>query len=229
MESLQVEYDLGSENIMKDHGKVEASRFVVGKRAYDAVVLPPGTENLESATVNLLAAYLKAGGRVVSLVEPPAYVDGAPSDQLRRLAADYAKQWMRGNPDQAPANSDFSGVSGKLFHHRRRLSDGQLLFVVNSSLDAPARATVRLPGKSVTRLDPFTGKTEPYPARAGKNGVSVSVELPPAGSLLLFSSNAANARAAAARRRPGRARWRPPAPWPSAASRPTPSASITAI
>jgi hypothetical protein len=48
---------------------------------------------------------------------------------------------------------------------------------------------VRLPGKSVTRLDPFTGKTEAYPARAGRNGVLVSFELPPAGSVLLFSSN----------------------------------------
>ena len=156
-------------------------------------------------------------------------MDGAPSDRLRRLAADYAKQWMRGNPDQAPANSDFSGVSGKLFHHRRRLSDGELLFAVNASLDAPARATVRLPGKSVTRLDPFTGKTEPYPARAGKNGVSVSVELPPGGQPAALQLQCGRARAAARAGGPGAHRWRPPAPWPSAASRPTPSASITAI
>ncbi|MFB3828205.1 MAG: glycosyl hydrolase [Bryobacteraceae bacterium] len=188
LEALQVEYDLGSENIVRDHGKVEGGRFVVGRRGYTSVVLPPGTENLESATVNLLAAYLKAGGRVVSLVDPPAYVDGAPSDRLRRLAADHAKQWTR----EAPANPDFSGVSGKLFHQRRRLSDGELLLAVNSSLEAPARATVRLSGRYVTRLDPFTGKTEAYPSRGG----SVSFELPPAGSLLLVGSNTGTSAAA---------------------------------
>ena len=39
----QVEFDLGSENIIRDHGKVAGKQFVVGKRAYDVVILPPGT------------------------------------------------------------------------------------------------------------------------------------------------------------------------------------------
>ena len=41
LEKNQVEYDLGSENIIKDHGSVEDGHLVVGDAAYSTVVLPP--------------------------------------------------------------------------------------------------------------------------------------------------------------------------------------------
>ena len=50
----QVEYDLGCEDIIARHGSVEGRRCVVGKRDYRIVVLPPGTENLNGATAELL-------------------------------------------------------------------------------------------------------------------------------------------------------------------------------
>ena len=41
LEKNQVEYDLGSEHIIKEHGSVEDNKFVVGSRAYDLIILPP--------------------------------------------------------------------------------------------------------------------------------------------------------------------------------------------
>ncbi len=199
LEALQAEYDLASENIIKDHGRIDGKRFVIGKRAYELVVLLPGTENVESATASLLEAYLKAGGTVLSFVDGPARVEGAESGRLRELASRHARQWVRAaSLDDASAKDllltkDFTEVSGKLYHQRRRLSDGELLFFVNSSTDAPARALVSVAGRSLTRFDALTGETSPYPARLENGRLSFSVELPPNASLLLTATNTGRA------------------------------------
>ncbi len=195
LERLQAEYDLASENILAGHAKVSGKQFVVGKRAYDIVVIPPGTENLDGPTVALLARYLEAGGQVLSFVDTPGRVDGAESGHIRDLAVRHPSQWRRVGSleDEAVRNilctGDFSAVTGDLYHQRRRLADGELLFFMNSSLDAPARASVRVSGRSLTSLDALTGAMNPYPARAESGRLAFEVELPPAGSLLVLAKN----------------------------------------
>ena len=96
LEKMQVEYDLGCENIMKDHARAEGDGLVIGERSYDLVVLPPGTENLDAATADLIEAYVKGGGAVLSFVEPPSCVDGSPSDRMKTLAGSGGERWQRG-------------------------------------------------------------------------------------------------------------------------------------
>mgnify|MGYP005835369203 CR=1 FL=1 len=184
LESMQVEYDLGSENIISDRGRVDGPRFAVGRRAYDLVILPPGLENLNSPTVELLAGYLRNGGRVLAFCDAPVRVDGEQSDTVAELAAQNDERWIRaaapGDAAAAPLlASDFIAVTGKLFHHRRKLSDGDLLFIVNSSLEAPASASLKLPGGAM-KLNALTGAVEPFDASR--------IELAPGGSLLIYTS-----------------------------------------
>jgi hypothetical protein len=194
LESEQVEYDLGSENILRDRAKVSGANLVVGQRPYGVVALPPGTENLDAATVKLLAAFLKGGGKVLAFVDPPRYVNGAESDEVRKLAAEYPSSWLKaetkvlGSPDFEIARD--STAKGKLFHQRRTLDGGQIVFLVNSSLEERAAGSLKAGGRSVTTLDLFTGKIEPYPARISGSMVAADFELPPAGSLLLLVSKA---------------------------------------
>ncbi|MCS7316055.1 MAG: glycosyl hydrolase, partial [Bryobacterales bacterium] len=201
LEKMQGEYDLGSENIIRDHGRVAKGRFVVGRRAYELVVLPPGTENLDSSTVKLLERFLHAGGSVLSFVEPPARVDGASSDRLARLAAQHVRRWQRATSLDDPAvrarllPADIRLAEGELFHHRRILSDGQILFFANASMDEPARAQLDLAAPAVLRLDLVTGKIEPHPAKRDGSRLAVSFELPPAGSLLLYAGKATGGQA----------------------------------
>jgi len=195
LEKLQCEYDLGSENIIRDHGRVEKARFVVGRRAYELVVLPPGTENLDAATMKLLEAYLKSGGQVLSFVDPPARVDGAASDAPARLVAQSGLRFKRaGSLEDAETRrllvpEEFREVAGAVFHHRRALKDGELWFLANSSLQEGARVELRLKGRSVSRLDPLTGTVTAYPTQAEGGRLAASAQLPPAGSLLLFVSD----------------------------------------
>ena len=174
----QVEFDLGSENIVKDHGRVDGKQFVVGQRSYDVVVLPPGTENLDAPTARLIRQYIQAGGKLTAYTTGELFVDGAPGGL------------SIAQPPEEPANPDITGVEGMLFHRRRRLKDGELWFFVNSSLETPAGATVKAPGKSVEKLDPLTGYATPYPAKLAAGSLEFSVALPPAGSLLVVAKDA---------------------------------------
>jgi hypothetical protein len=200
LEALQVEYDIGSENIVRGHGKAGGGKLTVGRRSYDVVVLPPGTENLESVTAGLIDEFLSGGGNVVSFVDPPVFVQGAPSDRLRSLARRQAAHWTTVH---SPAEAAFlervsasgfrvswdSQSGGKLLHHRRQLRDGQLIFLANASLERQAAGTLRVNARSVRRLDPFTGATLPEPVRTDGAAVEVAFDLPPVGSLLLLAGN----------------------------------------
>jgi hypothetical protein len=173
----QVEFDLGCENIIKIHGRVDGKLLIVGKRSYDLVVLPPGTENLNSPTARLLRQFVQQGGRLVSYAAGELFVDGA----LAGLSFPHVSTEIN--------NPNFSQLKGFLLHQRRQLQDGELWFFVNSSLDATAAATVSTKGRSLEKLDAFTGRTEVYPSRESGGRLEFSVELPPAGSLLLVATD----------------------------------------
>lgn len=191
LESLQGEYDLGSENVIATHGRVNGARFTVGKRSYDLVVIPPGTESLDAAVAKLLASYVDGGGTVLSFVEPPSRIDGAEDPRLSRLAAQNPSRWIRAvsldqpDPRRRLIGDDFQNVSGKIFHQRRKLTDGELLFIVNSSLEQPASATVAVKQRGLVKLDLFTGVRETYPIA---NGMA-KIDLAPGGSLLLIATS----------------------------------------
>ena len=190
LEARQVEYDLASERILRDHANADGSRFVVGKRDYDLVILPPGMENLEQHTFQLLRDYLGGGGKLISFVDPPARLDGALSDEPRTLATQ--RGWARvETTDAIPAPEGFESIQGKLLHQRRVLKDGELLFFVNYSLEARASATATAPRAQLIQLDPNNGRAPLYPGRTQRGRMSFSVDLPPGGSLLLLSTDGA--------------------------------------
>lgn len=84
LEKNQVEYDLGSENIIKDLGKVENGRFIVGNASYSTVVLPPMMETLNKPTFNLLQQFVEQGGQIITF-SAPTRIDGAVNDELAGL------------------------------------------------------------------------------------------------------------------------------------------------
>lgn len=188
----QVEFDIGSEDIIEDHGAIEGGRFVVGERSYSAVVLPPLLENLNSPTVALLSEYVRQGGLVYACMDPNATrADGAPMNWGQKLA--NQPSWRSAAPDALRealhAHTAATGMAvhreandeGILYHHRRRFDDGELLFLVNTSLTHPSRGRIAHTGKSVYRWDPETGAIIPHASGVGE----IPFELPPAGSLLL--------------------------------------------
>jgi hypothetical protein len=205
-ERTQVEYDIGCEDIMTRHAAVKTAVkpafLTVGGRAYDRVVLPPGTENLNEKTMKLLEDYAAAGGRVFCCGTPPSLVDGRPSNRGQTLAK--LPGWQQVEPDALPEklaaiNSDGFAIrrspndKGILFHQRRRIDDGELLLLVNTSIEAPSAGEVFTLLRNVERWTLETGETAAYPCVREPMGVNFTYQLPPCGSLLLFLSKEAPA------------------------------------
>ncbi len=194
LEQAQVEYDLGCENIIRDWGKIEGSKFRVNQRVYDLVVIPDVMDNIDKTTYKLLKKYLAHDGKVLQLGEGAKFIDGVPSKDLAKLTTD--KNWIKkADLTQDVINDymtepDFSAKvpdsSGLLFHHRRKLADGQVLFFSNFSQDKNASAEIAVKGASVEGLCPIRGKAFPIAYKKEGDRVSFPVNLYPAGSYMVY-------------------------------------------
>ncbi|MDT8400388.1 MAG: glycosyl hydrolase [Bacteroidales bacterium] len=194
LEQHHLEYDLGSEYVLKTLGAVQGDRLCLGQRSYSLVVIPAEMENIDAGTFRLLDAYMAEGGKVLSFRQDIPYLDGEKSPRVNELAASYPGQWtvVENLSEQAVlnmlANPEFEmkdiTSSGMLYHQRRILDDGQVLFVVNSHPDNRASAEVSLQGNHVTLLDLLTGEVANYPAQVRNGCLTFSFDLAPAGSKL---------------------------------------------
>ena len=196
LEKAQIEYDLGSENIIKDHGKVVRDKFTVNRRAYSKVVIPPMMENLDAPTWELLKKFIDNGGTVLAFSIPNC-LDGKPDTEMEKyfsgksnvkMLTGLTAEVIREN--FASSDITFADVrGGNLFHHRRMMADGQVLFLVNSSLSESLKGSVSLAGKDAVELNTFTGEMFDYPETSDGKRIRVDFDLPPAGSLLLYVSD----------------------------------------
>ena len=193
LEKSQVEYDLGSENIIKDHGAVADGKFIIGKAAYTTVVLPPMMETLNKPTFNLLQSFVQQGGRVVTF-SSPSLIDGTENADWKTILSAQSVTSVPQLTDAviqntfADADCRFSFSGGDLYHQRRQFTDGELLFLVNSSLDEAVDGTVTVNGKSAVQMDAMSGNIYTYPSTKADGKLTMKFHLEPAGSLLLYSS-----------------------------------------
>lgn len=195
LEAEHIEYDLASEEVVEEHGRVKKGKLVIGQRAYNLVVIPPGLENLNSATAQLLGHYVRRRGRVLSVAGTPSFVDGRSSDQFAKLALRYPARWrnvdwpglteMTQMSGQALGFTEIKGPREFFFHQRRKLGDGELLFLANISPAEAIRGRLLAPAASVEKWDPWTGHVSPFPAFSSKGRIEVAFEIPSGGSLLL--------------------------------------------
>ncbi len=196
LEKAQVEYDLGSETIIKDIGKSENGKFVVGKRSYSTVVIPPLVENIEKHTLDLLIEFAQQGGKIISFSIPDR-LNGQTDNSVAAFFNPQSSSVI--SLDQLSdeiilthfSNDDihFVGVTGgNLFHHRREYKDGQFVFLVNSSMDDEVKGTFKMKGKTALEMNGFTGEFYTYPHEPSGKELAISFNIPPAGSLMLFVS-----------------------------------------
>jgi hypothetical protein len=194
LEAAQVEYDIGDEDVIARHGSLVGRQLRVGNRTYRQVVLPPLIENVNSTT----RAFLDKVDMALTTTLPER-LDGAASQISAGSQAALPADWMlKANAIIADLQNDQKkdgfgierapGDQGILFHHRRQLADGQILFLVNTSIEHPSAGVVLSNLRGVECWDPYTGKVKPYPSAKREGGLSAKFDLPPSGSLLLFLS-----------------------------------------
>ncbi len=199
LEQKHFEYDLGSENVLRQLGSVDNNGLIVGKRIYNLVVIPKDMENIDQSTFFLLSDFLAKGGQVLSFIKEISRIDGNNSDLGKELRNKYPERWTYVEDIDNPvvstllSQNDFSIVehqkTNEFFHQRRILSDGQLLFLINTSETEESNAEIFLKGKSLVKLDLLSGKKYLMKAQVKDGMLHFESKLGPTGSALYYISN----------------------------------------
>lgn len=198
LEMHHIEYDVGGETNMRDFAEIIDNELVIGERSYDMIVIPPALENLNQSTFDLLKAYLENGGEVISFGKLPFLLNGAESEKIDALQKLHINRWQIYDNPESPQwltrleQVDFRvensrQIGGELYHHRRILDDGQLIFWMNYSKDEAAEVQFSMPGESMLMLNLQDGKVYDYPAAQSDGQLTTTISLPPGGSKLLFA------------------------------------------
>ena len=192
----QIDFDLGDELIMAEMGHVEGGELRIGEGTYTAVVLPENMETWLESTLELVQAFLQAGGTVLALGRPPARLRGRKSDRPAALARAFPQRWMQCErtadllsrlsalvPPRV-AQPDGSPLPPEVTYYRRETADGRRVHLFVNPWKGEVRTRVRMEGRSLLRLDSMTGRAEMAPTDAYGDGQVVDLHLPPAGHAL---------------------------------------------
>ncbi len=199
----QLEFDVGDEHIMLERGsvvKAAAGRAAlkVGERQYTVVVVPESMENLNKSTSELLKSYLDQGGVVLSCAGPdqPSCIDGRANDACKALRANAG--WQSVKPEEVAAKATAlcapvmrvvldADNKGIVYHHRRQLADGDLVFITNTSNDVPATGSVVAATKGMREVNLDTGALDARAFETQPDGkIATKFTLPVCGSMMLF-------------------------------------------
>ncbi len=182
LENNQIDYDLGSEEIISRVGSVQSGLLQIGKASYSTILLPPLTDNLDQNTVFLLSKFVSDGGKILTLGAEPRLINGREISQIDpasdpELHASYDK--VKGhtqnisfeelkyvNKVEQPISVIPTENSANIFHQIRTMGNALILFVCNIDQEHQAigRYTFNEEWKnaSIEKYDPITGKITPY-------------------------------------------------------------------
>ena len=187
----QWDYDYGDEFTMQRHGRVCDGKLEIVRQRYDVVLVSGDMRNMLSSTVDLLKAFVDAGGKVIAVGQPGPYVDGLREE---KAYAEMAAKWEACALAALDARLDAllgrrirssSDFPNGLTHMRRVLPDGrEIYFIVNHDFaQYDAMWTVR--GSCCAEYALFSGEVLPVEYRAADGSVTFPVSLARNQSLMI--------------------------------------------
>ena len=145
-----VDYDYLSESLLPGLCPAGGCPLRVGECAYEAVVVPP-VITLRQTTLDRLAAFARAGGKLIFLGGAPALTDGAPSpagrpvrEAGRCLPMERAAllDALADQRDIEIRNRDTGRLADNLFYQLRQDGEERILFLCHVRDEVPARPRV---------------------------------------------------------------------------------------
>lgn len=163
----QFDFDFGDELIMKNDGSVINSTLKVGMKTYNFVIVP-SLDTIMNSTVDLLEEFLIAGGTIFWVKPFPRAIDAVKSDRIQLLtehhrviiATNYAELLtiLAGKVNRPfricdEFGKDYHGFLSMV----RKLSDGKMITVVNTSKSESKSVVIYISGfGSITSYDPLS-------------------------------------------------------------------------
>ncbi len=188
------DFDFGDEMIMADSAAVSGDEVQVGEASYRVVVVPPGMTNLLASTVALLKDLVAAGGKIIVVGEPPAFVEGEPDSSLGELWANESVTMISsaaglegalesGVDRRVSLKTDKGQEAARLLYMQRELDGSNAYFVVNNDRHNGYDIELTLEGTGrLEEWDPLTGETTAVSAAVKDGRVTFTSNFGPAGS-----------------------------------------------
>jgi hypothetical protein len=192
----QIDFDYGDEEMfgrlckVAKSGDVPVLRF--SQAEYRAAIVPKMT-TIRSTSVKLLDEFRAAGGKVIFVGEPPAFVDVTPSN----AASDLAKQttsvaWdktaliaaVKDAPSIPVEIVDENGAAiDDIFCQLRECNDMKILVAINTSVDQWLKnTTVRVKTEgSISEWNCLTGERFAAPSSFNSGWTETITDFPPSG------------------------------------------------
>ena len=205
--ATHADFHFGDPFILERHGKVLKHQVCVGSCRYRVVVVPDAT-NLRKGVLRLLKRFRQSGGRIVFAGRVPGLVDGAPSDEVIRLAKRCVRapvSTARGRAGLRRALApqlEVLRAGGKdadsVVAQWRQAGRDSIFFFLNTDPERGVKAKIRLPASGTAfLLDPDTGGACRVEARKAGRRLTVLHTFGPRESALYVVSKDAAARRAA--------------------------------
>jgi alpha-L-rhamnosidase len=224
---LHVDYDLGDESIMAQHGRVIARKLAVGRARYACVLLPEML-SMRSSTLKLLEKFAAAGGRILRLGALPILLEGQPSKRPAQVLKKITVQIASGakalesalleNCGRRVSIARGSKQVTPIIYMLRKNKKHQVLFLANRDFDAGSKVKLTVsgaPSGGVEELDPQSGTIKKIAFSRQDAKYLLQLEVPAAGSrLLIFGAASGRAKTIAqadnvvSRRELGKTSWK---------------------
>ena len=175
-----IAHHYADETLLKKYGRVKGKKIQLGQCAYSQVVVPD-MECMDESTLNLLAEFASAGGRLFFAgAEKPCLVDGEPRDiQLESSI---------GFDDLANPGFSIFPKDTAIRFTLRRAEFGDFVYAVNLSDEESQKAVFRIHAKGARKFDPEKPGFAPIYFEKTENGIDVPLELEPDEAVIFFLS-----------------------------------------
>lgn len=188
-----ISYHYGDETIIERYGKVEGKQFVVGRIAYQTVIMPH-MHVLDKKTIDLLLDFAQNGGTILSTGRYPDFTNGS-IEKLRELLASVRKTNLtdiRSVLEEAGLIS-LSIRCGEdevdcISYQQRKEGDTSVYFLVNHSQEKSCDTTVTFFGVAgaVFQMHAETGVIERIASCSDGNDTIIKLHFNPMESYLLY-------------------------------------------
>lgn len=166
------------ETLLKEDGRVDGDRLVMGKCAYSIVVVPE-MDNLDANTAALLKQFVANGGKLYLQGEAPTLVDGEKAD-LSFLRANIAFD------DMVSDEYSINAPSTEIRSTMRHADFGRFLYAVNLSSEATFAVEYRFAAKGAKRFDLETREEAPLSFRREGDEIVVPLTFAPGQSYVIL-------------------------------------------
>lgn len=201
LSGLHIDHHYGDETIIKEYGKVEGDKFIIGQCSYNIVIMP-SMITIDRYTLELMDEFINNGGTVISFGDFPMLCEGNTSSLIDCVkekvihidSRDNLYNLLQQKSTPAISVSDCNGEIEQIHCLKRDLGDSQVFYFVNHDQIRTFNPEVVIKAQgSVRKLSVENAEKEDVAYSTDAEATSLTLEfLPMQSHILIFTPGSAS-------------------------------------